>query len=404
MLKNLLIAPGVSPRAPLALTSSLKSSNLSVRVAAASLKFVRINNIININNTHQIRSLSVNHKRLASIASSHTVETSAKPPQRLHPLFTNEQVQEVRDARLKSLGPYISKLPVRWIPYAELMRLDKPAGTWYLFLPSAWAILIAGFELTAPVSQVAYIMAIFGVGSLLMRGAGCTINDILDRKFDKQVLRTIERPLASGRVTKKNAYKFLMGQLTIGAGILAMLPANCFILGASSLTLVLTYPLFKRFTYYPQVVLSACFKWGCLLGFAAMGDWNWSLMLPLYFACFNWCMIYDTIYAHQDKLFDVQAGVKSTALAWGKNTKPICYSLAALQVSSLALMGTLGALGPGFWITGAIFSARVFSMIKNTNLDSMDSCWKAFNYNVNSAKIFTVGIFIDYILRLIGWW
>ncbi|GMM33225.1 4-hydroxybenzoate octaprenyltransferase [Saccharomycopsis crataegensis] len=335
------------------------------------------------------RPLTVNHKKLSDVSVT-------------KPIFTEEERKKVAADRLKQLEPYVSKLPEKWIPYAELMRLDKPAGTWYLFLPSAWAIMLAGFELVSPISQTLYILGLFGIGSIVMRGAGCTINDILDKNFDDKVIRTIERPIASGRVSKTNATKFLVAQLTVGLGVLLSLPLDCFLLGASSLSLVLTYPLFKRFTYYPQVALSACFNWGTLLGFAAMGDWNWGLMLPLYFATFNWCMIYDTIYAHQDKLWDVKAGVKSTALKWGANTKNICYGLASLQVSSLAFMGVYGALGPGFWIAGTIFSYRMINMIKRTNLDSIKSCWEAFNINVTSAKIFTVGILVDYILRLFG--
>lgn len=333
------------------------------------------------------RRLTVNHKKLSASAA---------------PIFTQQEREEAAKARLKQLEPYVSKLPEKWIPYAELMRLDKPAGTWYLFLPSAWGILLAGYEMSAPFSQTALILAIFGVGLIIMRGAGCTINDILDKDFDAKVLRTIERPIASGRVSRRNAAKFLIGQLSLGLMVLLLLPSECFLFGASSLSLVLTYPLFKRVTYYPQVVLLACFNWGTMLGFAAMGDWNWALMVPLYVSTFNWTMIYDTIYAHQDKKWDIKAGVKSTALAWGKNTKNISYGLASVQVSCLAFMGVYGALGPGFWAGSAIFSWRLIQMIRKTNLDSISSCWKAFNWNVVSAKILTGGILADYLLRMAG--
>ena len=214
--------------------------------------------------------------------------------------FTPQQLQEAREARLKGLGPFVSKLPAKWIPYAELMRLEKPVGTWLLYIPCTWAITMAAMETMAPISSTLWMLSLFGVGSLVMRGAGCTINDLLDRNLDDKVIRSVERPVASGRVSPTQAVVFLGAQTAVGLGILAQLPAQCWWLGLASLPLVFTYPLFKRFTYYPQIVLSAYFKWGALLGFPAMGVMDWSTMLPLYTSSFLWCMTYDTIYAHQD--------------------------------------------------------------------------------------------------------
>lgn len=333
------------------------------------------------------RTLTINHKKASSVS-----------------VFTPQQRQKASEDRLNSLGPYLSKLPEKWIPYAELMRIEKPAGTWYLFFPSVWAILIAATETAAPLSSTLYTTGLFAIGAIIMRGAGCTINDMLDKDFDNKVIRTIERPVASGRVTRKQAATFLVGQLFLGLFVLLSLPLDCFILGAASLSLVFTYPLFKRFTYYPQVCLSLCFNWGSLLGFAAMGDWNWPLMIALHFATFNWTMIYDTIYAHQDKKWDIQAGVKSTALAWGDKTKTISYALSGLQISSLAFMGVYGSLGPGFWLGSAFFGYRVIQMIKKTNLDNMKSCWEAFNMNIKTGKVFTLAVLFDYVLKLFGWW
>ncbi|SMN21600.1 similar to Saccharomyces cerevisiae YNR041C COQ2 Para hydroxybenzoate: polyprenyl transferase, catalyzes the second step in ubiquinone (coenzyme Q) biosynthesis [Maudiozyma saulgeensis] len=318
--------------------------------------------------------------------------------------FSEEQLALAREQRLKGLGPFVSKLPERWIPYAELMRLEKPVGTWLLYLPCSWAIVMGAMETSATLGQTAWMLGLFGVGALIMRGAGCTINDIFDRKLDDKVIRSVERPIASKRVSVRNASLFLGAQTAVGMGILAQLPANCWWLGLASLPIVFAYPLFKRFTYYPQAALSACFNWGALLGFPAMGIMDWSTMIPLYVGSYLWCMIYDTIYAHQDKKFDIKAGIKSTALAWGKNTKTVCNVLATSQFAMYALAGINSGLimGPGFIGGLSIFAYRVFTMIKKVDLDNPDDCWKAFTGNIKTGLYFSYALFFDYLLQLMG--
>ncbi|QLL31118.1 hypothetical protein HG536_0A09350 [Torulaspora globosa] len=323
---------------------------------------------------------------------------------RPHQAFTPEQLQKAREARLNGLGPFVSKLPAKWIPYAELMRLEKPVGTWLLFLPGSFAILMAAMETGTSIGHTAWMLGLFGVGSLVMRGAGCTINDLLDRKLDSSVIRSVERPIASGRVSTKQATVFLAGQTAIGIGILKQLPPDCWWLGLASLPLVFTYPLFKRFTYYPQAALSGCFKWGALLGFPAMGIIDWPTMIPLFAGNFLWCMIYDTIYAHQDKAFDVKAGIKSTALAWKDKTKPICNVLATSQIALFALAGINSGLilGPGFIGGLSIFAYRLFTMIRNVDLDNPKDCWRAFTSNIRTGLYFSYALFFDLLLRSFG--
>ncbi|KAG0671777.1 Para-hydroxybenzoate--polyprenyltransferase, mitochondrial precursor (PHB:polyprenyltransferase) [Maudiozyma exigua] len=320
------------------------------------------------------------------------------------PTFTKEQLADAREIRNKGLGPIVSRLPEKWIPYAELMRLEKPVGTWLLYLPCSWAIIMGAMETSATLGQTAWMLGLFGVGALIMRGAGCTINDIFDRNLDDKVIRSVERPIASKRVSVRNASLFLGAQTAVGMGILAQLPANCWWLGLASLPIVFTYPLFKRFTYYPQAALSACFNWGALLGFPAMGIMDWSTMIPLYVGSYLWCMIYDTIYAHQDKRFDIKAGIKSTALAWGKNTKAVCNVLATSQFAMYALAGINSGLimGPGFIGGLSIFAYRVFTMIRKVDLDNPDDCWKAFTGNIKTGLYFSYALFFDYILQLLG--
>ncbi|KAH3900756.1 related to 4-hydroxybenzoate polyprenyltransferase, mitochondrial [Saccharomycodes ludwigii] len=322
-------------------------------------------------------------------------------------VFTKEQIIQSEKDRLNGLGPIISKLPKKIIPYCELMRLEKPVGTWLLYLPCTWSIIISSIMLVSQganigLSQTLYMLTLFGLGSLIMRGAGCTINDLLDRNLDDKVIRSLQRPIASGRVTPVQATTFLTAQTALGLGILTQLPHECWWLGLASLPIVFTYPLFKRFTYYPQAALSACFNWGALLGFPAMGLVDWSVMLPLYGATYIWCMIYDTIYAHQDKKFDIKAGIKSTALAWGDSSKKIFYGLGSVQMSLLALTcynaGIL--MGPGVLCGLGIFGYRLFNMIKKVDLNNPGNCWKWFKSNIDTGLFFTGALFFDYLLNL----
>lgn len=320
----------------------------------------------------------------------------------LVPVFSPEELEAARLARLANLG-WLGNLPEKWIPYAELMRLEKPVGTFLLLLPSFWAITMAAYGIAAPLVTTAYAIALFSIGALIMRGAGCTINDIWDRDLDNKVARTMERPIASGRVSVPQAVTFLAGQCFLGLFVLLSLPWECFYLGAFSLPFVFSYPLFKRFTYYPQVMISLTFSWGCLLGFPAVGaPLNLAVAGPLFLANFFWSMIYDSIYAHQDKKYDIKAGIKSTALAWGDRTKPILYGLFTAQVASFLTAGVMNSMGPFFYLGAAWGFSRWFSRIKNVNLDDPASCWATFTGNIKTGWIFWFGILMDYLMQVAG--
>lgn len=297
---------------------------------------------------------------------------------------------------------FVRALPAPLIPYAELMRLDKPIGTWLLYSPCTWAITMAAYSSAAPLSQTVTMLGLFGVGSVIMRGAGCTINDLLDRNMDNKVARTVTRPLARRAVSVPQAITFLGAQCFAGLGILLCLPLDCFWLGALSLPFVATYPLFKRFTYYPQASLSFCFTWGALLGFPAMGVWNIPAMLALHASSFAWCMTYDTIYAHQDKKFDITAGVKSTALKWADKSKPIMKGLTVGQIGLLTASGIFNAMGPFFYASVAVAAYRVFNMIRKVDLDDPDNCWKWFLNNIHTGHVIWLGCLGDYFSRLLG--
>ncbi|PWN53191.1 4-hydroxybenzoate polyprenyl transferase [Violaceomyces palustris] len=223
-------------------------------------------------------------------------------------------------------------------PYKALSRIDKPIGTWLLYWPCAWSITLASHQLSLPLTYPLFFLCLFGLGATVMRGAGCTINDMWDHKMDKMVERTKTRPLAAGDVNHFQAACFLGVQLSVGLAVLLGLNWYSIVLGACSLSVVTIYPLMKRITYWPQFVLGLAFNWGAMLGWTAVaGNCNWAVVLPLYVGSIFWTLIYDTIYAHQDKKDDVKAGVKSTALLFADKTKPILSAFSATFLPFLAI-------------------------------------------------------------------
>eukprot|EP00092_Neocalanus_flemingeri_P059090 GFUD01070540.1.p1 GENE.GFUD01070540.1~~GFUD01070540.1.p1 ORF type:complete len:408 (+),score=104.08 GFUD01070540.1:56-1279(+) len=273
----------------------------------------------------------------------------------------------------------VSSLPSPLQPYLRLARLDKPIGSWLLFWPCGWSLCLA-----TPAGQLPdlKLLAVFGVGAFVMRGAGCTINDMWDRDIDKAVERTRDRPITSGQVTLFDALVFLGGQL--GLGLLILLELNWYsvLLGAASMGLVVTYPVMKRFTYYPQFVLGLAFNWGALLGWSALsGTCNWSVVLPLYAAGISWTMIYDTIYAHQDKYDDVIIGMKSTAIKFGDQT-PVCLScFATTMVLCLLYCGwTTGQTFP-FYLSLLGVGGHLAHQIVTLDINNRDDCASKFVSN-----------------------
>lgn len=225
------------------------------------------------------------------------------------------------EARPADAAPstWVDHMPAALRPYLRLARADRPIGVWLLMLPCWWSTALAAPPGGLPDWR---LLLLFFVGSAVMRGAGCTLNDIADRDIDAQVARTRGRPLPSGAIGVKAAFAFLGLQAL--AGLLVLLSLNEFTvwLGIASLLPVAIYPFMKRITYWPQAVLGIAFNWGALVGWTAVrGDLGWPAVL-LYVAGILWTLGYDTIYAHQDKEDDAVVGVKSTALRLGDRTRP----------------------------------------------------------------------------------
>ncbi|KAJ5460895.1 4-hydroxybenzoate polyprenyltransferase [Penicillium daleae] len=276
----------------------------------------------------------------------------------------------------------VALLPKSWIPYAELVRLDKPTGTYYLFFPTLFSTLLAAPMAGVAPLQVLGTVGLFFTGALIMRGAGCAINDLWDRNLDPHVERTKFRPIARGAISPRNAIWFTGSQLLAGLGVLLQFPSQCLWYGIPSLPIVVAYPLAKRVTNYPQAVLGLAFSWGAIMGFPALGVdllANHDALMAagaLYTSCISWAVLYDMIYAHMDIKDDVAAGIKSIALRHEHNTKAVLSGLAVAQVSLLGAAGIAMGCGPVFF-AGSCGSAilTLGLMIWKVQLKSVSNCW-----------------------------
>ncbi|XP_067684242.1 4-hydroxybenzoate polyprenyltransferase, mitochondrial-like [Haliotis asinina] len=282
-------------------------------------------------------------------------------------------------------------------PYLRLIRFDKPIGTYLLFWPCTWSIAMAADPGYLPDP---YFLAMFGAGSFLMRGAGCIINDMWDKDFDKMVERTKTRPLASGELSSFQALGLLGTQLCLALGILLQFNTYSILLGAASMGLVITYPLAKRYTYWPQLLLGFTFNYGVLLGWSAVrGYTDWSLLLPMYAGCVAWTLIYDTIYAHQDKYDDMLIGVKSTALKLGDQTKPWLAGFSSLMVSGLCVSGYLCDQTWPFYVGVAATAAHLMHQMYTVDLNNPDDCAAKFRSNTQIGIIMFLAIMCGTLLR-----
>lgn len=263
-------------------------------------------------------------------------------------------------------------------PYMKLSRLDRPIGTWLLLLPCLWSIALA-----APAGEFPNIwfFILFSVGALVMRGAGCTLNDIADRNFDGQVERTKKRPIPSGQVSLFQAIFWLGLQCLIGLLILLQFNLFAILLGAASLFLVAIYPFAKRFTYWPQFFLGLAFNYGALLGWAAVKGSLEAAPIIMYFGGIAWTLGYDTIYAHQDKEDDILIGVKSTALKFGESTVYWLIGFYSAIFAALLVSGYLAGLTLPFYIVMAGAGAHLFWQIRTLDIDNADLCLMLFKSN-----------------------
>ena len=315
------------------------------------------------------------------------------------PKKKKSQFDKVRDADDQN---WVDLFFPSWtVPYLRLSRADRPAGTWLLLIPCWWGILLAANEKNnfGLVMSDFWLLIACTIGAFLMRGAGCTWNDILDKDYDKLVERTRLRPIPAGQITVIKAIIWMVIQALCAFMILLTFNKISILIAISSLILVAIYPLTKRFTWWPQLFLGLTFNWGILVGYAASKNQISLAALILYAAGVSWTVFYDTIYAFQDLKDDVIAGVKSTARLFGESTKiwlsvfllifwflaGIAIFLSSINASmSKIIVSTIGI---------CLLLAHLFTQLVKLDITSENSCMKTFQSNRNAGLILVTTLF-----------
>jgi 4-hydroxybenzoate polyprenyltransferase len=287
-------------------------------------------------------------------------------------------------------------LPPVAVPYAQLARLDRPIGWQLLMWPCFWSAGMAANVQAASSSfrlwQFLAHLFLFFVGAVVMRGAGCTYNDLIDHEIDAKVARTRSRPLPSGRATRRQAKIFMVAQALIGLAILLQFNTFSIFLGIASLAVVALYPFAKRFTDWPQFFLGLAFSWGALMGWAAVFGTVSFAAVVMYVAAVAWTIGYDSIYAHQDREDDALIGVRSTARLFGENTANWLIGLYGLTLALLAVAYALAHLGFVAYL-GLIAAGIAFVwQIKVLDIDDTAQCLKLFRFNHIVGVIIFAGL------------
>ena len=290
-------------------------------------------------------------------------------------------------------------------PYLRLSRADRPIGTWLLLLPCWWGLLLAMAADGRAGLMDLWIFVGCAIGAFLMRGAGCTWNDITDRDIDARVARTASRPIPSGQVSVRQALAWLVVQALIAFAILLTFNTGAIVLGIVALVPVAVYPFAKRFTWWPQVFLGVAFNWGALLAWTAHTGRLQAPAIALYAAGIAWTLFYDTIYAHQDTEDDALIGVKSTARLFGENTRTWLrgFLVAAVLLMALAVVLALAPGGNPLIMAVALGGVWFFGwhlawQLRNLDIHDPQTCLRLFRSNRDAGLIpalfFAVGVFV----------
>ena len=293
-----------------------------------------------------------------------------------------------------STGNWVDGFAPAWTrPYLRLARLDRPIGSWLLLMPCWWSVGLAAIHAHSQVNL--WHLVLFFVGAFAMRGAGCTWNDIVDRDLDTRVERTRSRPIPAGQVTVAAAAGFLLLQAFVGLVVLLQFNWFTVYVGFLSLAVVAVYPLMKRITYWPQIVLGLAFSWGALMGWpATFGRLDLPAFL-LYAGAISWVIGYDTIYAHQDREDDALIGIKSTALLFGERTKTMLALFYALAVALIALAGWRAGGGVVFALGLGAFAAHLAWQIMRLDIHDPVLCLVVFKSNRDAGLILFAGLVLD---------
>jgi 4-hydroxybenzoate polyprenyltransferase len=298
-------------------------------------------------------------------------------------------------------GNWVDTVAPSWSrPYLRLARFDRPIGSWLLLMPCWWsAALSAG--IAHRLDRLPLDVLLFFVGAFVMRGAGCTWNDITDRDLDAKVERTRSRPIPAGQVSVKAALVFLVAQAL--AGLVVLLQFNRFAIatGIASLLIVAIYPFMKRITWWPQIVLGLAFSWGALMGFAATFGRLDLTAFVLYAGSICWVIAYDTIYAHQDAEDDALIGIKSTARLFAERTHEALVIFYGLAVVLIGVAFALAGSGIAAWIGLALFAVQLAWQVRRLNISDPALCLRVFWSNREAGLILFAGLVIDAVMRAV---
>lgn len=298
-----------------------------------------------------------------------------------------------------STNNWVDTLAPEWSrPYLRLSRFDRPIGSWLLLMPCWWSAALAAGA-AHDLRQLPATVVLFFIGAFVMRGAGCTWNDITDRDLDDKVERTRSRPIPSGQVSTAQAAVFLVAQALVGLAVLLQFNRFAVATGIASLLIVAIYPFMKRITYWPQVVLGLAFSWGALMGFAVIAARLPVAAFLLYAGSIAWVIAYDTIYAHQDREDDALIGIKSTARLFGAQTRPALigfYTLAVVLIGS-----ALAAAGAGWpaYAGLAAFALHLGWQVKRLDIADSALCLRLFKSNRDAGMLLFAGLLADAALR-----
>jgi 4-hydroxybenzoate polyprenyltransferase len=283
-------------------------------------------------------------------------------------------------------------------PYLRLARFDRPIGSWLLLMPCWWSAALAA-GVIGKLNQLPLVIALFFVGAFVMRGAGCTWNDITDRDLDARVERTRSRPIPAGQVSVPQAAAFLVAQALIGLAVLLQFNRFAIATGIASLIIVAVYPFMKRITWWPQTVLGLAFSWGALMGFAVTLGRIDAAALSLYLGSIAWVIGYDTIYAHQDAEDDALIGIKSTALLFGERTRQALMVFYGLAVALIGIALMLAGAQLFAWIGLAAFAAHLVWQIRRLQISDPALCLRIFRSNRDAGLLLFIGLLADAVMR-----
>jgi 4-hydroxybenzoate polyprenyltransferase len=308
---------------------------------------------------------------------------------------------------MSSAGSRVADATGNWVdtrappwsrPYLRLSRLDRPIGSWLLLMPCWWSAALAA-GVARDIGQLPLTIVLFFIGAFVMRGAGCTWNDITDRDLDAKVERTRSRPIPAGQVSVRQAFAFLVVQALTGLAVLLQFNRFAVMTGVASLVIVAVYPFMKRITWWPQIVLGLAFSWGALMGFAVTFGRIDATALVLYAGSIAWVIGYDTIYAHQDAEDDALIGIKSTALLFGARTHQALMLFYGLAVALIGVALMLAGAGVAAWLGLAAFAAHLVWQISRLEISDPALCLRIFKSNRDAGLLLFAGLLVDALMR-----